>query len=525
MTTGPPVTTQVYGDPAVTARPVTTTGYDTFGDTAETKDPDGNVTTYGYDADGRQVSEDAAAATPRRAAPAGHPGRHHRLRRRRQRHLHHRRAEQHHHLRLRPAGQPGHRDRPGPQRHHHRLRRGRGAVVGHRPHRGGHRLHLRLPGPAGDLDADGAVLRVRDGRLHHQLLLQRRERRRLAVAGDQPGRARTAQYSYDPAGEKTAVTNGAGDTTSYSYNSLGEQTKVTNPDGTATATGYDGAGNVTSTTNLDASGSTLATTSATFDGEGDQLSSTDAAGNSTTFTYDPTGTGHPGSPAGLRHQRRSPPRSGTTRRGTRPCTPTGTAASGGTPTTAGGWRSRGSSRPPPRTPTPANSTFTLAYDADQNPVTETEPGGVTVASTYNNLGELTGQSGTGADAATPTRTFGYDPAGDLTSASTSNTAGSGSNATSECFTYNDRGQVLTASGSAGSTSYAYNGDGLADLGRRRGRDHVLRLRRRRPAVDAGQPGHRDHRDLLLQPRLAGDRDLLRVGQRHASRSATTASTG
>ena len=110
--------------------------------------------------------------------------------------------------------------------------------------------------------------------------------------------------------------------------------------------------------------------------------------------------------------------------------------------------------------TAANSTFTLAYDADQDPVSEIEPGGVTVSSTYNNLGELTGQSGTGADAATPARSFGYNPAGDMTSASTTNTAGSGSNATSETYTYDDRGQVLTASGSAGSTSYAYNGDGL-----------------------------------------------------------------
>ena len=38
-------------------------------------------------------------------------------------------------------------------------------------------------------------------------------------------------------------------------------------------------------------------------------------------------------------------------------------------------------------------------------------------------------------------------------------AGSGSNATSESFTYNDRGEVLTASGSGGSTAYGYNGDG------------------------------------------------------------------
>ena len=56
----------------------------------------------------------------------------------------------------------------------------------------------------------------------------------------------------------------------------------------------------------------------------------------------------------------------------------------------------------------ANSTFTTAYDAAGNPVTVTEPGGVTVTNTYNNVSELTGQSGDRADAATPTRTFGYD---------------------------------------------------------------------------------------------------------------------
>jgi YD repeat-containing protein len=83
---------------------------------------------------------------------------------------------------------------------------------------------------------------------------------------------------------------------------------------------------------------------------------------------------------------------------------------------------------------------------------------VTVTDTYNNRGELTGQSAAGA--VSPARTFGYDTDGNLTSATTSNTASSGSNATSESFTYNDRGQVLTASGSAGSTSYGYNGDGL-----------------------------------------------------------------
>jgi YD repeat-containing protein len=64
LTTAPVVTTETYGNAAVTAHPVITAGYDTFGDTAESEDPDGNVTTYTYDADGRI---------------GDHRGRHHRL--------------------------------------------------------------------------------------------------------------------------------------------------------------------------------------------------------------------------------------------------------------------------------------------------------------------------------------------------------------------------------------------------------------------------------------------------------------
>src|SRR6185437_6411442 len=69
VTYGPPVTAQTYGHAAVTARPETTTGYDTFGDNAETQDPDGNLTTYAYDADGQPVSETLPPYTP----PGGTP--------------------------------------------------------------------------------------------------------------------------------------------------------------------------------------------------------------------------------------------------------------------------------------------------------------------------------------------------------------------------------------------------------------------------------------------------------------------
>ncbi len=61
----------------------------------------------------------------------------------------------------------------------------------------------------------------------------------------------------------------------------------------------------------------------------------------------------------------------------------------------------------------ANSTFTTAYNADGEPVTETEPGGAAISSSYNNMGDLTGQTGSGADAPTAARSFGYDEAGDI----------------------------------------------------------------------------------------------------------------
>ena len=322
----------------------------------------------------------------------------------------------------------------------------------------------------------------------------------------------TTSYTHDAAGEVTSVTDGASDKTSYSYDSLGRKTKVTYPDGTATTTGYDPAGDVTSMSSLSATGATLATNSATFDGEGDQVSSTDAAGNSSTFTYDPTGL----------VTAEVQPVSATSAVNTSfAYDPDGNETlytdGNGNPwwDTYNSWGLQ-ESRIEPYTSaynSAANSTFTTAYDADGRPVTETEPGGVTVTDTYNNLDELTGQSATGADAATPTRTFGYDAAGNVTSASTSNTASSGSNATSESFTYNDRGEVLTASGTAGSTSYGYNGDGqvasVADAAGTTGYTYDSAV-----AGDPGRPGQWHHRDLHLQPRLPGQPGLLRDGQRH-----------
>ncbi|HUN30603.1 MAG TPA: LamG-like jellyroll fold domain-containing protein [Trebonia sp.] len=274
----------------------------------------------------------------------------------------------------------------------------------------------------------------------------------------------TTSYGYDAVGEETRVTDGAGNTTSYSYDALGRQTGTTNPDGTSDTVTYDPAGNKVSESSLSAPGSggavtTLSTTSSTYNGEGEQLSATDANGNTSTFTYDAAGD--------LTAE-------------TQPVTSaTGIVTSFGydlagnqtryTDGNGNNWYTTYNSRDLPQTQvepstskytTAANSTTTLSYDGNGNVTSETEPGGVTQTYTYDSLGDVKSQSGSGATATTATRTFSYNNDGEMTAAATSNTAASGSNATSETFSYNDRGMVNGATGSAGTTSLLYNGDGL-----------------------------------------------------------------
>jgi YD repeat-containing protein len=96
-------------------------------------------------------------------------------------------------------------------------------------------------------------------------------------------------------------------------------------------------------------------------------------------------------------------------------------------------------------------TFTTAYDANGRPVSVAAPGGVSVSSSYDGMGRLIGQAGSGAEAVTAARSFGYDLAGNMTSAS----APGGT----DTFGFNDRGLLLSASGPSGSSSFSYNGDG------------------------------------------------------------------
>jgi YD repeat-containing protein len=64
VSTGPAAPTETNGGAPVTIRPITSIGYDTFGEQVESQDPLGNVSVVGYDADGRVTSNTGPAYTP-----------------------------------------------------------------------------------------------------------------------------------------------------------------------------------------------------------------------------------------------------------------------------------------------------------------------------------------------------------------------------------------------------------------------------------------------------------------------------
>lgn len=296
------------------------------------------------------------------------------------------------------------------------------------------------------------------------------------------------KYGYDDLGEQTAATDAAGDTTSSIYDGAGRVVKTTAPDGTYSTTSYDEAGRNTATGEFTASGTQVGGGTTGYDADGETTSSTVIQSSSvsptTTYSYDATGLlvaetqpvdsnsadsvtvtfGY--DPAGNQtaytdgNGNQAYPNSGN-------LTPD-TAYT--TYTTWGQVQSQ--VKPATSTYTSASDlTTTNAYDADGDLQTQTLPGQVQLDYSYDGRGDLLSETGIGAQAATATRTFQYDSDGRVTNASTSNTLGvsggstptatatGATNATSEAFSYNDRGSLIKATGSAGTSSFTYNPDG------------------------------------------------------------------
>jgi RHS repeat-associated protein len=445
-----------HGDPAVMASPVTTTGYDTFGDEVEESDANGNVTTTTFDADGRET----AAANPSYTPPGSTTP------------VNGTTTTSYNNL----GEETSTSDPLGnvTTMSYDQL----GDLTSKTDHGGG--VSTYTYDPAGEqtsvTDPTGAQTQATyDG--FGQLITS------TDIVRQNTSAAYTTTYGYNDAGDLTSETSptgvqdtatynalgqqvsaigGSGNTTSFTYNLDGDLAKTTLPDGTAAVTSFDLADRPVSQSYLNPAGTVLRTESVGYNGDGYPTSETDFLGNTSTATYDAIG---------LRTSQTEPVSAsnnitvsfGYDLNGDETAL---TGANGNTTYTAYNSLGLPAQITEPSTAaysSAADSTTTDSYDANGELVNQVQPGGVQVSDTYNANGDLTGQSGSGASAPTASRTFAYDADGRILTAATAaaGTAGSfGYQApTSESFSYDDRGLLLAAAGSAGSSSFTYNGSG------------------------------------------------------------------
>ncbi|WP_412126550.1 DNRLRE domain-containing protein [Streptomyces xinghaiensis] len=256
--------------------------------------------------------------------------------------------------------------------------------------------------------------------------------------------------AYNAAGQPTTVTDAAGGQTAYSYGPTGLTASVTTPQGRTTRTSHDLAGRTTTVTDEDSTGAVLRTRGSAYDADGNPVEVTDELGHTVEQTFDALGrltklvepvdadtsiTTTYGYDAAGNRTRLTDGRGNTTWY---------TYTSHGEP----------ESVVEPSTtahPDAADRTWTTVYDAAGRPVRELQPGGVTLQRTFDALGRLTEVTGSGAEASTTPDTFGYDAAGRLTSAS----APGGT----DTFTYDDRGNLLSSDGPSGTASFGYDEEG------------------------------------------------------------------
>ncbi|MFG1606771.1 LamG-like jellyroll fold domain-containing protein [Actinoplanes sp. NPDC049265] len=269
------------------------------------------------------------------------------------------------------------------------------------------------------------------------------------VATKSPSGA-TTQNAFDGQGQVIKTTSPQGVVTQFGYDYSGRQVRATDGKGRTTRVGYDLFGNRISDSNLNAAGDTLRTTTYDYDPTGNLVQSTDPYQTKTTYTWDAANQ--------LVSQ-------------TEPVTDTKSittswgydAAGNRTRYTDGRGNStiytvnslglNESTIDPATTAQPATTdrTWSVAYDKSMQAVRLYAPAGVIRTRGYDAAGNMTSETGAGAEAATTARTLGYDTVGRLTSVS----APGGT----DTYSYNDRGNLLGASGPSGNASFAFDADG------------------------------------------------------------------
>jgi RHS repeat-associated protein len=449
--TGPPVQTSTYvSQTATSTRPLTTYGYDTFGDQAQVVGPDRNDTVTAYDGDGRKTSVTQPSYTPPGASTP-----------------------------ITATTKYAY-DEDGNLAS---VTDPEGNVTSYTYDALGDQTSAtdpQLPGQSAagtwtyTYDAAGEQLSAKDplGSQTQETYdyfgnvatstdaLQNTTWYAYDYLGDQTMTdtpdGSVATSAYDHLGELTSVTNGAGDTSTDAYDDQGNLAQAYAPDGSSQQYGYDEAGNETSVTDYAAApaGQTaqeLRSESFGYDANGDQTSVKDWNGNTAASTYNAAGE-LTGQVQPVSSSRSITTSYGYDAAGNRTSVTDGNGNT--TWTTYNSWNLPESVvEPTTATATSASdTTWTTAYTADGEPATVTEPGGVSLTYGYDPLGDITSESGSGATATTPGRSFSYDMDQRMTSAA----SGTGT----DNFTYNPNSDLASTSGPSGNSSYTYNNDGL-----------------------------------------------------------------
>ncbi|WP_410614072.1 LamG-like jellyroll fold domain-containing protein [Amycolatopsis sp. lyj-109] len=451
-TTQPLVSAESGGAAAAPVRPEVLTGYDTFGAQTETRDPNGNVGTVTYDRAGRPVKvaspdyrkpgETTAAkvATAKQydslgnlmsvTGPDGVVTR----------------------FRYDQLNRPVERTDPNPE-------------AGDQPGgvwQYGYTTEGELRSTT---DPTGSRVEATYDDLGRQVTATRLERRPVPAAYttklryDDNGSlvsstAPTGELTkneYDVLGQRINTKDPAGVVSQYGYDLAGRQVRQSDGHGRTGYVSYDPAGRATGFYSLDPGEHVLRKSAAGYDADGNKVSVTDALGRTTWFDLDSRG---------LLVQQQEPvsdTASITTSFGY-------DAAGNRTRSTDG----RGNSTVEtynvlglpesviePATaahPAAADRTWTTSYDLAGRPARVQAPGGVVRERTFDALGMLTLETGSGAAQPTPDRVQRFDLAGRLRAVS----APSGE----KTFTYDDRGDLLTSTGPlSGTASYSYDGSG------------------------------------------------------------------
>nr|WP_260408350.1 RHS repeat-associated core domain-containing protein [Planomonospora venezuelensis] len=224
-----------------------------------------------------------------------------------------------------------------------------------------------------------------------------------------PG-SKTTKYAVNAAGQITAVTDPNNNTTTLAYDPFGRELKVTDALGNATEAEYDLAGRKIGAKDLDGTGAVVRSFGFGYDPAGNPTRTTSAEGHvtrrefdalgrmtsliepvsaeesiTTTFGYDATGA-------------RTRLTDGRGHATWTTYNSLGLAESVIEPSTAAH-------------PDTADRTWTQVYDAAGNNVSTLQPGGVRIDRTFDHLGQITKETGTGAAVETPERSYTYDAAG------------------------------------------------------------------------------------------------------------------